>query len=380
VGLSEAAGTPEDHFGPGQSKEYRVAARRENPPNRSAPVDGRYRDGRLGFGAQNVYKGLAGFMISTDSVDSGDENDPDPRALRLPGGPCDVPLLLADRRFGVTLDHPLAWDPFSMSGCPDDYVTVNGAVQPYFKVARRKYRFRIWNAGPSRAYELSLSNRLPLILLAVDGYLLGGPVEQTGVRLSADQLLDVVIDFSRVPLGTELYLEDQAIPGAVRANPLPGIPRPPVRILKFLVDRDAPDPSRIPTQLAPATREEVPLDLPSRTFAFADGRGVWTMNGKSFDLDRADAVGKPGAREVWILKNESRDQTLALRLRAEGRLPSAPALPPWESGPRCVTELRPGEEARLLLRFPEGSGRYVFGSADSVQEDRGFLFRWDVTP
>jgi FtsP/CotA-like multicopper oxidase with cupredoxin domain len=267
-----------------------------------------------------------------------------------------------------------------MSGCPDDYVTVNGAVQPYFKVARRKYRFRIWNAGPSRAYELSLSNRLPLILLAVDGYLLGGPVEQTGVRLSSDQLRDVVIDFSRVPLGTELYLEDQAISGTVRANPLPGIPRPPLRILKFLVDRDAPDPSRIPTQLAPATREEVPLDLPSRTFAFADGRGVWTMNGKSFDLDRADAVGKPGAREVWILKNESRDQTLALRLRAEGRLPSAPALPPWESGPRCVTELRPGEEARLLLRFPEGSGRYVFGSADSVQEDRGFLFRWDVTP
>ena len=122
------------------------------------------------------------------------------------------------------------------------------------------------------------------------------------------------------------------------------------------------------------------MDLPTRTFAFADGRGVWTLNGKSFDLDRADVVGKPGAREVWILKNESPDRTLALRLTAEGRLARVPALLPWESGPRCVTELRPGEEARLLLRVPDGSGRYVFGSADSVLEDRGFLFRWDVTP
>jgi len=371
VGLSESAGTPEDHFGPGESKDYPVAALR---------ASARYRDGRLGFGAQNVYKGLAGFLISTDPVDSGDGNDPNPRALRLPGGPCDVPLLLADRRFGVTLDHPLAWNPFSMTGCPDDYVTVNGAVQPYFKVARRKYRFRIWNAGPSRAYELSLSNRLLLILLAVDGYLLEAPVERTDLRLAADQLRDVVIDFSRVPLGTEVYLEDQTIPGPVRANPLPGIPRPPFRILKFLVDRDAPDPSRVPSQLGPGPREAVPLDLPTRTFAFADGRGVWTLNGKSFDLGRADAVGKPGAREVWILKNESKDQTLALRLTAEGRLPGVPASLPWESGPRSVTELRPGEETKLLFRFPEGSGRYTFGSADSVQEDRGFLFRWDVNP
>jgi FtsP/CotA-like multicopper oxidase with cupredoxin domain len=373
VGLSDSPGTPEDHFGPGQSKDYPIAALRP-------PGSGRYRDGRLGFGAQNAYKGLAGFMISTDPVDSGDENDPDPRALRLPAGPCDVPLLLADRRFGVTLDHPLSWDPFSMTGCPDDYVTVNGAVQPYFKVARRKYRFRIWNAGPSRAYELSLSNRSPLILLGVDGSLLEAPVDRTGLRLPADQLQDVVIDFSRAPLGTEVYLENQTIPGPVRVNPLPEIPRPPLRILKFLVDRDAPDPSRIPPQLGPGRREAVLPELPTRTFAFADDRGVWTLNGKTFDLDRADAAGKPGAREIWVLKNGSKDQTLSLRLTAEGRLPGAPALPPWESGPRSVTELRPGEEARLLFRFPEGIGRYVFGSGDSVQEDRGFLFRWDVKP
>jgi FtsP/CotA-like multicopper oxidase with cupredoxin domain len=157
-----------------------------------------------------------------------------------------------------------------------------------------------------------------------------------------------------------------------------------LRILKFLVDRDAPDPSRIPPRLNPEIREALPSDLPTRTFAFDDGRGVWTLNGKSFDLDRADAVGKPGAREVWILKNESKDQTLTLRLPAEGRLPGpVPGTPEplsWESGPRSVTELRPGEEARLLVRFPQESGRAVFGSADLVQEDRGCLFRWDVKP
>ena len=72
-----------------------------------------YHDHRLDFTAPNVYRGLAGFYLLFDEIDSGDENDPnrfDPnrsppdltkRALCLPSGvgKYDIPLLFSDKQF-----------------------------------------------------------------------------------------------------------------------------------------------------------------------------------------------------------------------------------------------------------------------------------------
>jgi len=380
---SDSAGYPDDHYPPGRFKDHYCSSLRGSGDLGPRPATGRYRDGRLGWSAQNSYRGLAGLMIAHDAADSGDETDPDPRALRLPGGAYDVPLVLADKRFDETLDHALAWDPFDMSACYGDTVTVNGIVQPYLKVARRKYRFRLWNAGPSRGYALFLTNGFPFTLIAADGYLLEAPVEVPGLPLLADQVRDVVIDFSGAKLGTEVLLEDRSLPVPGRVRSLPGIPDPAARLLKFLVDRDAPDPSRIPPRLAPRPPEEIPPDLAVRTFTFSEFRGIWTLNGRTFDLDRADAVVRPGTPEIWLLKNESSDLAQVIRLPVGGRLLSPPgATPPraWDAGPRDLTELRPGQEARLLLRTPSWPGRYVISSSDAIREDQGLIFRWDVTP
>src|SRR5690606_1712431 len=45
-----------------------------------------YHDHRMDFTAPNVYKGLAGFCLIFDEVDSGNERDTNPKALRLPSG------------------------------------------------------------------------------------------------------------------------------------------------------------------------------------------------------------------------------------------------------------------------------------------------------
>ena len=40
-----------------------------------------------------------------DNYDSGDENDPNPEAYRLPSGDYDVPMILADKQFGPAPNH-----------------------------------------------------------------------------------------------------------------------------------------------------------------------------------------------------------------------------------------------------------------------------------
>jgi FtsP/CotA-like multicopper oxidase with cupredoxin domain len=378
---SESAGFPQDFCKPGGYRDHHVVA----PPGAAgpgeSPVTGWYHDGRLGFGAQNTYKGLAGFILATDSFDSGNENDPDPLASRLPSGPCDVPLLLADKEFDATLNHALIWNPFDLGGFAGTYDTVNGAVQPYLRVARRKYRFRLLNAGPSRSYSLRLSNGQAFVQLAEDGELLGAPVASRVLPLAIAKCRDVIVDFSVIPLGSQVYLEDGQNRGPRGPYPEADATSP-RRLVKFIVDHDAPDPSRVPKRLRSRPLEPPPPDLPVRRFWIDNQRGSWTVNGKPIDLDRSDARVKRGSSEIWILKNESRDAIHPLEIRqAGGRILSRNGRPVDAAGSETgVAELNPGDEIRLLVRFGDFTGRYVFRCSNALHEDLGLIFRWDVEP
>jgi FtsP/CotA-like multicopper oxidase with cupredoxin domain len=379
---SESAGFPLDFCPPGEYRDHHAVPDRGALGRGDSPVTGWYHDGRLGFGAQNTYKGLAGFVIGTDSFDTGNENDPDPRAWRLPSGPCDVPLLLADKDFDATLHHALVWNSFDLGESARAYDSVNGAVQPYFRVARRKYRFRLLNAGPSRAYSLRLSNGRAFIQLAVNGELLEAPHESAVLPLAAAQERDVVVDFSAIPLGSEVYLEDGERPRALR-EPFDGaLPVPARRLLKFIVDHDAPDPSRVPNRLKSRPPPQVPPDLPVRTYSIKNDRSSWTVNGRPIDLDRVDARVKRASSEIWIVKNESSDAVHPLEIRqATQRILSRNGRPVEAPGTGTGSaELSPGDEVRMLVRFGEFTGRYVFHCSNASHEDLGLMIRWDVEP
>src|SRR5262249_10312946 len=116
-----------------------------------------YHDHSDHFTAANVYKGLVGFHLFFDEVDSGIETDPAPGALRLPSGDFDIPLLFQDKRFnekGELIMNDLSADHQGFLG---DKFIVNGKIQPKLAVLRRKYRFRLLNAGPSRFYQFFLA-------------------------------------------------------------------------------------------------------------------------------------------------------------------------------------------------------------------------------
>src|SRR5437762_2487047 len=95
-----------------------------------------YHDHRFDFTAQNVYKGLAGFYLLFDEVDSGDETDPNPRALRLPSGEFDVPLMFADKVFDA--DGQVFFDFFNFDGILGDKFIVNAAIERDAAAALRR--------------------------------------------------------------------------------------------------------------------------------------------------------------------------------------------------------------------------------------------------
>jgi FtsP/CotA-like multicopper oxidase with cupredoxin domain len=173
-----------------------------------------YHDHSMDHTAENVYKGLVGFHLLFDEVDSGNENDPAPGALRLPSGQFDIPLLFQDKRFDP--NGQLFLDPLgtNIDGFLGDKFTVNGLIQPKLTVLRRKYRFRLLNAGPSRFYQFFLTkNNVDQTFKQIgnDESLLERPLDVQSVLLAVAERADVVIDFSRFNQGDQVLLVNRLV-------------------------------------------------------------------------------------------------------------------------------------------------------------------------
>ena len=54
----------------------------------------------------------------------------------------------------------ICFDTFDFKGLLGDIQLANGIIQPYLNVSKRRYRFRVLNGGPSRFYELFLTDPL----------------------------------------------------------------------------------------------------------------------------------------------------------------------------------------------------------------------------
>ena len=86
-----------------------------------------------------------------------------------------------------------------------DKQTVNGKIQPFFEVKKRRYRLRFLNTGPSRFYTLKFSNNMPFWQISNDGKLLPQPIKRTSINLAVAERVDIIVDFSQAT-GSEIYL------------------------------------------------------------------------------------------------------------------------------------------------------------------------------
>jgi FtsP/CotA-like multicopper oxidase with cupredoxin domain len=190
-----------------------------------------YHDHALGITRYNICVGLAGLWLIRDEEE---------RALRLPAGPYEVPLVIQDRNLDTNSDGSLSGR--LLHKITDDtmeffapFTTVNGTIWPYLRVEARQYRLRVLNACNSRTYRLVLldeegspvSDKMSQI--GTDGGLLAAPVPvpPEGLLLGSAERADLIVDF-RAFRGRRLILVNTAsapFKGEPAGQP-PGKPNP----------------------------------------------------------------------------------------------------------------------------------------------------------
>ena len=354
-----------------------------------------YHDHRLDFTGPNVYRGLTGFYLLFDELDSGNELDPNPNALHLPSGvgKYDIPLLFQDKQFDSS--GMLFFDQFNNKGILGNKFCVNGVIQPFFEVERRKYRFRLLDGGPSRFYEFYLARKdgtnESFTYIANDGNLLPAPLTTSKVALGVAERADIVIDFSKYPIDTQLFIVNRLIQTDGRGPEGPEVnirgadgllTGAGTQILRFDVAREpkTPDLSQVPTTLRELPRIELSEVVRTRRFEFDKVNEVWTVNGKIFDVATAVASPKRGTAEIWILKGKGSWHHPVHIHFEEGRILSRNGKPPppHEMGRKDVYVLEPNEEVRVFLRFRDFLGKYMMHCHNLIHEDHAMMIRWDI--
>ena len=390
---SESDGWPGDFFGPGTYKDHHW-------PNIYAGGDWReakgtlwYHDHREEYTAQNTYRGLAGFWLIFDNLDSGDENDPNPDAFRLPSGVpdgkrvkgCyDIPLVFTDRRFDPL--GRLVMDVMNMDGHLGDKMLVNGRIQPYFEVERRKYRFRLLDGGPSRFYHFEFSNGMSFMHVANDGNMLPVPIETNFVDLGVAERADIVVDFSQVPEGvTELYLINRRLQQDGKKPTDVILPvADSSQLLKFIIrpETNVPDNSRVPSMLRPLPERNTPV-VRTRDIRLDRNNGMWTVNGRIFDPHRVDVQFKQNTAEIWRLSTSggwAHPMHIHMEemhvLRYNGKPVDGTIL----HARKDVFNLYPGDEMEIYVRFRDWLGRYPMHCHNTVHEDHAMMAYIEVVP
>lgn len=347
-------GYPTDLIRPGASQVYVY------PDGQSARVMW-YHDHAMAQTGPHLNKGLAGFYILHDAQED---------SLHLPWGANDVPIVIQDRLFAPdnTLRYPRT-PATQASGVLGDTILANAAPQPYFRVANRKVRLRLLNGSDARQYRLALSNGQPLVQIGSEGGLLPAPVRQDSIDLAPAERADVVIDFSKVPVGSKVVLQNRLGSG------------PTSQVLRFDVVRHVTDHSTIPASLRPIHRLSADDASVTRTFTLESAAdGTWTINDKPFDPRRIDADPKLGATEVWNFYNRS-PQTHVMHMHDVNfqilDLNGLPPPPGTDSWTEMVT-IPPFGAATVIARFEDFTGTYVFHCHVLRHEDNAMMAQFRV--
>lgn len=389
---SESDGFPCDFFG--QNKWYdqhypNVLAgfASSHPPNgdiNEAMSTLWYHDHRVDFTSQNVYKGLAGFYLLFNQFDTGDETT----GFRLPSFPqFDIPMMFNDKNFDPD-DGLLAFDLANRDGILGDKFLVNGKIQPFFEVKRRRYRFRWLNGGPSRFYRMYLTKsdltNHPFWIISNDGNLLKNPVQTTsGLMIAVAERMDVIVDFSSFPAGSIIHLENrlEQCDGAGPTNNILAAGQG-GKILQFRVVSDpvtdnSVNPATNPTFYQVPTRVTERI---TRCFKFDRNNGQWVINDKFFDCNEVRFRVKRNTAEIWQLEGGF-DWSHPIHIHFEehqvlSRNRNTPTL--IERGRKDVIRLGENDDVNIYFRFRDFTGRYPMHCHNTIHEDHAMMLRFDI--
>ncbi len=341
-----------------------------------------------------VYGGLAGVFIVSD-----DEEE----ALHLPTDEFDLPLVIQDRRFAdnndlIYLTHPME----RMTGFLGNRILVNGRPRYRREVVSRPYRLRILNGSNSRIYNLAWSDGRPLTVIGTDGGLLPSPLVRPNVILGPAERVELWADFSGMDKGDEATLVSRALDlGPLSTMMGPGGMRGPRRGGRFLpngapfaianfkiahLDKaDVQLPERLAAPPPDETEEAVNRHTPRRFhIAMNHMRGV--INNRVFEMTGVaeDEVVKLGTQEIWEFINRGGMPALphpmhvhGLQFRVLGRL-GALYDGYLDKGWKDTVLLMPGERVRLMMRFEDYDGLFLYHCHNLEHEDMGMMRNYYV--
>src|SRR5881394_519271 len=274
-----------------------------------------YHDHRIDHTAENTYKGLEGFHLIFNQFDTGNETT----GFRLPSYPAfDIPIILNDKLIDPSTGK-ICFDTFNFKGLIGDVQLANGIVPPFFNVSKRRYRFRVLNGGPSRFYELFLTDPLspstviPFWVIANDGNLLPTPVQVTSFRLGVGERYDIIIDFNQVKsligshtkvrLENRLEQTDGQGPTGNFFSPGQGM-----YCMEFQIGAAATDASVDPAT-HPAFYQLPAVVTPriTRNFNFDRNNGQWVINNRFASCNELRFTVTQNSAENWKLSNGRRD-------------------------------------------------------------------------
>jgi FtsP/CotA-like multicopper oxidase with cupredoxin domain len=360
-----------------------------------------------GSTASQVYRGLAGLLLVSD-----EEED----SLDLPTAENDVPLVIQDRMFDA--QNRLVYPPsvrMMMDGFLGDAILVNGQPDFVLSAGTRAYRFRFLNGSNSRTYKLAWNDATPLVVIATDGGLLQSPVERAYVTLAPGERIELWADFSKYPVGTELSLESLEFTGAdfgmgmmsmgggmmgIGGNgATTGIPNgAAMRIMGVRVDRQETETQTLPETLSTLPKfvleDAVNADSPRRfsiTVAMRMMVGMqWGFDGRTFRMNEVTnhETIPFDTLEAWEIVNETFPMAMSHPIHIHGaqfQVIERSVLPGFSAGWNSVREgyvdegwkdtvlLTPSERVKLLIRFNDFKGEYVYHCHNLEHADRGMM-------
>jgi FtsP/CotA-like multicopper oxidase with cupredoxin domain len=344
--------------------------------------------GRTGVQA---YAGLAGLFIIHDEHEL---------SLGLPTGDYDLPIVIQDRIFDE--NNQLVYGGRGMMdqmmGFLGNQILINGQTDFILSVETRPYRLRLLNGSNSRIYKIAWDDGTPLTVLGTDGGLLEEPVHREYITLAPAQRVELWVDFSSDEVGDEkklISLPFDAFGGEVSFT-----------VLTAKVDMEVVVSSSLPEKLSTLAlrNQEDATNLRSpRSIVMAMGGGmIWTLNGRTFEMESVteDEIVKLGDLEVWQFENQVgggmgmmggmslphpmhvhglQYQVIEREIDSSGR--SA-----WETlkdgfvdeGWHDTVLVMPGEKVKILLKFEDFTGLYLYHCHNLEHEDMGMMRNYRV--
>ncbi len=331
---------------------------------------------------KQVNKGLAGIFIINDTEEA---------ALNLPSGEFELPLIIQDKR--IYSDGSINYSPEArdvMSGYFGQYVCVNGSWSAYHNIKTKIYRLRLLNGSNARVYNLSFSNNLDFNIIGSDGGLLAATQTTNSLLLSPGERADVLVDFSAVTVGTEIYLQSNSFNGGDSQG------SESFKILKFKVTEQITETFTIPTSLAVFTPIPSSQAIKTRSFDIANnhsgGHGGMNMGssssihkigGKSFNMDRIDETVTASTTEIWEFDNSAGADLHPMHLHGVhfqvlSRVGGRGIILPHETGWKDTVLCMPNEKVKIIMTFPNNLGKFAFHCHNLEHEDSGMMLNYKI--